>query len=403
MRRGVPSPPRGPLTAHERPVTWDGTGGSAGGVAGGGSAADVVFIGQLCSLLRTLVQPALPAEQAVAEAVAELLAEAPMQLAARQPLDGVAAAAARHMSSAVNSGGSGGASISGQRVLQGLHASEQMGPRQSVAKSSADAEGQPAAPAAAGAATTAVRAAAPEGRFSNSNESAAATAAGSGTGNHSASSSAGSGSITTIGAASISTAAGAAAGDSDLLAHLAEGLTARGYDVAVTHALGGGSGGECLRNLRHTFLSVTVPLPPGLMPSGPPSPAAAAVAAASLARSATAASTGSNAAAAASLAGTLNRRRHSLAYGTVGAAAPPAGAAASGFPGLPYHPGVIIVDPELREQFELAMPTPRYDALVAALPRVYVGAEERLPLVVEVGDQQQCGKRVLFIRRRGQC
>ncbi|KAG2448713.1 hypothetical protein HYH02_006069 [Chlamydomonas schloesseri] len=386
-RRGVASPPRGPLApgGQDRPVTWDGTMGGAGA-----ATADAVFISQLCSLLRTLVQPALPAEQAVAEAVAELLAEAPALLAARQsnssvaaaPLASVpsvptaaAAATDRNASSAANSGGSS----HGLRALQHLHA---------AAPTSSDSVGQPAA-ASAVSGTADGAGSVPLGRFSNST---AVTAAGSGTGDHSASSSAGSGSITTVGGASIATAAGGAAtGDSDLLTYLAEGLTARGYDVAVTHALGGGSGGECLRNLRHTFLSVTVPLPPGLMPSGPPSPAAAAVAAASLARSATSASSaagGGAAGAGTSLAGTLSRRRHSVAYGAVGPAAPP---------GLPYHPGVIIVDPELREQFEVAMPTPRYEALVAALPRVYVGAEERLPLVVEV----LCDELALALRSKG--
>ncbi|KAG2433007.1 hypothetical protein HXX76_008734 [Chlamydomonas incerta] len=425
-RRGVPSPPRGPLSGLDRPVTWDGTVGSAGvgGAAGGGISSDAVFITQLCSLLRTLVQPALPAEQAVAEAVAELLAEAPSLLAARQshgsaaaaaaPPPSVssgpataAAAAARQVSSAANSGSGG--STRGLRVLQDLRAAERVGPAPSVPTSAAGAaEGHSAAPPA-GATAARAAAAAPESRFSNSNESAAATATGSG--DHSASSSAGSGSVTTVGGASIATASGTATGDSDLLAYLAEGLMARGYDVAVTHALGGGSGGECLRNLRHTFLSVTVPLPPGLMPSGPPSPAAAAVAAASMARSA-ATSAGSaagggagggagGAAAASTLAGTLNRRRHSVAYGTISAAAPPGGGAASGGGAaalsLLYHPGVIIVDPELREQFEVAMPTPRYDALVAALPRVYVGAEERLPLVVEV----LCDELALALRSKG--
>lgn len=40
-------------------------------------------------------------------------------------------------------------------------------------------------------------------------------------------------------------------------APLASTLRATGFDVKLCSALGGGSGGECLRNLRHTFLSVT--------------------------------------------------------------------------------------------------------------------------------------------------
>lgn len=228
-------------TTGDRPVTWDGTVGSAAA-----NSSDAVFIAQLCALLKTLVQPALAAELAVAEAVAELMMGAPGSHVGNSP----------HTAAPLGNGGS-----------------------------------------AAG--FTAV------------------------------------------------------AGVSDMLSYLADGLTLRGYDVAVTHALGGGSGGECLRNLRHTFLSVSCPLATGIVPSGPPSPAAIAV---TLAHCASRASTS---------------QRHGSAER--GAAAP-----------LPYHPGVIIVDPELREQFEVAMPTPRYEALVSAMPCVYVGAEERLPLVVEV-------------------
>ncbi|GIL71468.1 hypothetical protein Vretimale_2668 [Volvox reticuliferus] len=249
---GAPGSPVAGGGGVERPITWDGTVGSAAAAAG---ASDAVFIAQLCALLRTLVQPALAAEQAVAEAVVELMSTAP--------------------SSLISSGGAAPSTVDGS--------------------------------------------------------------------------------------------AGAGGGKSDLLLYLADGLTARGYDVAVTHALGGGSGGECLRNLRHTFLSVSCPLAPGVVPSGPPSPAAAAVAAASLARSS----------------GSSPLRQRGSANPN---ATPP-----------PYHPGVIIVDPELREQFEVAMPTSRYEALVSALPRVYVGAEERLPLVVEV----LCDEMALALRSKG--
>ena len=37
---------------------------------------------------------------------------------------------------------------------------------------------------------------------------------------------------------------------------MAEALLALGHSVTVRTALGGGGGGECLRNLRHVFLSV---------------------------------------------------------------------------------------------------------------------------------------------------
>ena len=48
---------------------------------------------------------------------------------------------------------------------------------------------------------------------------------------------------------------------------LAERLLARGHTVTVRTALGGGGGGECLRNLRHVFLSVGVQARP---PTAPP-------------------------------------------------------------------------------------------------------------------------------------
>jgi hypothetical protein len=39
---------------------------------------------------------------------------------------------------------------------------------------------------------------------------------------------------------------------------VAEALLGLGHSVTVRTALGGGGGGECLRNLRHVFLSVRV-------------------------------------------------------------------------------------------------------------------------------------------------
>ncbi|GFR45670.1 hypothetical protein Agub_g7084 [Astrephomene gubernaculifera] len=251
-------PPLGVGGAAERPVTWDGMTGGGGG--GGGfstsasGAADGVFIAQLCTLLRTLVRPALAAELAVAAAVNEILAAAPSPL---PPASSSTAAAA--------------VGVNGGPV-------------------------------------------------------------------------------------------------SNMLSYIAEGLSRRGYDVAVTHALGGGSGGACLRNLRHTFLSVTSPATPPLPSESAPASAAA--------LTSLHCHSGSSA----------SCRQSGSAYtGTALATA------------LPYHPGVIIVDPELKEQFEVAMPTARYEALVSALPRVYVGAEERLPLVVEV----LCDEMALSLRSKG--
>mmetsp|Transcript_11841 Transcript_11841/g.31036 ORF Transcript_11841/g.31036 Transcript_11841/m.31036 type:complete len:189 (+) Transcript_11841:1195-1761(+) len=46
----------------------------------------------------------------------------------------------------------------------------------------------------------------------------------------------------------------------------------------------------------------------------------------------------------------------------------------------------IVVDPCFREQFELRAQcaTPRYEAVLALLPKVYVGHVDRLPLLVEL-------------------
>ncbi len=61
-----------------------------------------------------------------------------------------------------------------------------------------------------------------------------------------------------------------------------------------------------------------------------------------------------------------------------------AGAAAAA-PPLPLPRSAVmrvVVDPDFRQQFEIGkQSTERYDGLMAALPRVYVGQEERLPLV----------------------
>lgn len=48
-------------------------------------------------------------------------------------------------------------------------------------------------------------------------------------------------------------------GSRDDIAKLVQKLTGLGYRVHLRSALGGGEGGECLRNLRHSFLCCTVP------------------------------------------------------------------------------------------------------------------------------------------------
>ncbi len=48
------------------------------------------------------------------------------------------------------------------------------------------------------------------------------------------------------------------------------------------------------------------------------------------------------------------------------------------------------MDPKFREQFEIAHPSPRYAALLAAVPAWFVGAEERLIPLVELLCAEMC-------------
>lgn len=72
-----------------------------------------------------------------------------------------------------------------------------------------------------------------------------------------------------------------------------------------------------------------------------------------------------------------------------GAGAPPSASRLTGVSTTAGTPAPrearIIVDPSFREQFEIGKhATEAYEALVAALPRVYVGFDDRLPLLVEL-------------------
>lgn len=55
--------------------------------------------------------------------------------------------------------------------------------------------------------------------------------------------------------------------DGQEFARLAQILTALGYRVQVRTALGGGDGADCLRNLRHTFMTVALPQAGGEAPA----------------------------------------------------------------------------------------------------------------------------------------
>lgn len=45
---------------------------------------------------------------------------------------------------------------------------------------------------------------------------------------------------------------------------------------------------------------------------------------------------------------------------------------------------MYLVDPKFAEQFEIAHPSPRYAAVLAAVPAQYVGSEDRLVPLVEL-------------------
>lgn len=112
---------------------------------------------------------------------------------------------------------------------------------------------------------------------------------------------------------------------------LADTLRKLGYPVKLRTALGGGWGGSCLRNLRHSFLAVTL----------------------------TGNSNSNNTAASAPIKNT-------------------AVAAASS------SPCTVLVDPRFREQFEIAHPTPRYARILAEVPAELVAPPERLSQAVDL-------------------
>lgn len=117
------------------------------------------------------------------------------------------------------------------------------------------------------------------------------------------------------------------------------------WRVECTVSTGGGAGNECLRNLRHTFLRVS-----------------------------------------------MGAEQHVHHAGIDGDSSSGTADAAS------YHapwPGShMVIDPRFAEQFEVSNPTLRYEAVLAWLPRVFVGCAERLPLLVAVlcNEMEQCFK-----------
>jgi len=114
---------------------------------------------------------------------------------------------------------------------------------------------------------------------------------------------------------------------------LADTLRKLGYPVKLRTALGGGWGGNCLRNLRHSFLAVT-----------------------------------------------LNGSSNSNNTATAAASALTNNATAS----ASASPCTVLVDPRFRDQFEIAHPTPRYARIVAEVPSELVAPADRLSKAVEL-------------------
>ena len=56
----------------------------------------------------------------------------------------------------------------------------------------------------------------------------------------------------------------------------------------------------------------------------------------------------------------------------------------AGSPAAAQHPVSYIVDPAFREQFEIPHVSTRYAAILAHLPRVFIGTEERVGALVEL-------------------
>ena len=122
-------------------------------------------------------------------------------------------------------------------------------------------------------------------------------------------------------------------------------LSRLGYRCTITNSLGGGDGQDCLKNLRHKFLTCTAPgtLRVHAAAHSPPH--------------------------------TRCLLRYMPAHRTHTTCAAAA-------PGSSQARQQYVVDPVFKDQFEIAKPTPRYAALLASLPDDFVGPMEHvIPLV----------------------
>lgn len=120
---------------------------------------------------------------------------------------------------------------------------------------------------------------------------------------------------------------------------LADTLRKLGYPVKIRTALGGGWGGACLRNLRHSFLAVTI----------------------------------------------SNNSHHHHIHTTISDLHSTAGATKTASIATSAHATrIVLVDPRFRDQFEIAHSTRRYANILKAVPDEAVATPDRLSKAVQL-------------------
>lgn len=128
---------------------------------------------------------------------------------------------------------------------------------------------------------------------------------------------------------------------------VADGLRKLGHAVTIRTALGGGGGNECLRNLRHSFLSCRMQ---GTAPLHQPHCACCAAGDSKVSH-------------------TCHQFTGFLCTGVHGQA-------------------LYIVDPCFKEQFEIPHVNPRYTRIMSDVPVSFIGTEEQVIAIVELMSKE---------------